>query len=185
MDRRRFLGTVGAGFVIALAGCPGPGGEGDDRSSTSVGSGTNATPSSVSTPGTPPDTTTQTPFPGGEIDFPEGPKSAPSLPSSLDRERVTAFVRTYERRFVYNTLWIDEHSGVRVSCSVDGATRSGPGWRVLVSCRGSAHHGSLMDRNGTVTETQITRDYVVRYFVYFVDEDSVYRREAKPGEVPG
>lgn len=116
--------------------------------------------------------------PTGGRDFPDGPKSPPDRPDSLTEESVGEHVREYERRYVYNQLWMGEGSTVGVTCNIDDVEATDDGYRVDVNCTGSAKkaNGTPATENGTTTA--IIADYFKTPIVYFVDEDTTIRRRA-------
>lgn len=107
--------------------------------------------------------------------FPSGPQSPPDRPAELTEESVGEYVRKYERRYVYNTIWMGENSTVSVSCDIETVESIEGGYRVEVSCFGSAKKadGTPAEENGTTTV--MIADYFRTPILYFVDEDTTIR----------
>lgn len=108
-------------------------------------------------------------LPTGSVEFPAGPKSRPERPADPTAERVREYVRTFERRRVYNRLYRDDSTAVRAECSVESVTAYGAGFRAVVRCSAWAN----TERDGTTLHA----DYFTRYATYFVGPDSTVRRE--------
>lgn len=114
--------------------------------------------------------------PPGGTSFPSGPKSPPDLPDDLTEENVGEYAREYERRYVYNLLWMGEGSTVGVACEIDSVETVDDGYRVDVSCFGSAKQadGTPATENGTTTE--VVADYFETPATYYVDADTTIRQ---------
>ena len=152
MHRRTFLQRLGPalGFGL-LAGCtgqPDPGRVGEH--------------------------TTQ---PGGSS-FPDGPKDPPERPAKLTEESVGVYAREYERRYVYNKIWMGENSTVGVACEIDGVEPIDGGYRADVSCFGTANAGGESNSDGTGTTTVAIADYFETPATYLVDEDTTIRLQS-------
>lgn len=176
--RRAVVAALGGGAFLGLAGCLGrsPGG-GETTSRTRTGTTPEPATSHERTEGT-------TPRPAGPIVFPEGPKAPPSTPSTLEESAVRTFAETYERRLVYNRLYIDEHGSVHVTCTVHSATDDGTAWRVVVSCEGTARHPERTEGGDAEAATAVTRDRILQYYTYVVTETTARRRESTAVERP-
>lgn len=151
MDRRTFLQHLGPALGLAVAGCT------EDSDPGSVGAHT-----------------TQ---PGGSS-FPGGPEGPPERPAELTEETVGEYAREYERRYVYNLLWQGEDSTVGVACEIDSVEPIDGGYRVDVSCSGSAKHSGGATSNSTETTTVAIADYFKTPATYFVDDDTTIRRSS-------
>jgi len=153
-----------------------------------------ATSSCLATPGAPPtgdgspatasaDDTTEmaasTPLPGTSVDWPDGPKEAPERPSTLNESSVGAFARTYEYRYVYNSLWYDATSEVSAECELDAVERRGDAWRAVVTCTAYSNTGGESTTDGTATSTVVHADWFTQTYVYWIDEESVHRDRAE------
>jgi len=102
--------------------------------------------------GTVTDTATEPPtatLQPGEIDVPDGPKAPPDRPSTLNESSVREYVRTYEYRYAYNSLWINEYTNVSLDCRVDDVTRREWGYETVVTCTGYSNTG--VPANATAT----------------------------------
>lgn len=118
-------------------------------------------------------TPTAAPLPDETVSLPDGPKTAPDRPSELDADSVAEYVRTYEYRYVYNSLWYSDDSNVNLECEVDGVEEIPAGWRAVVTCTG--YSNTRGEATGTATATELHADWFTQTFVYYVDEDSVVR----------
>lgn len=146
--------TLVVAALLVLAGCLGPAG----APTATEG------PTTTETTSSPPD---------GRVSLPDGPKERPPHPEELTHETVADYVRTYERRFAYNSLWYGETSDVLLDCEVDDVEERGGNWRVVVSCTGYSNTGG--GENGTATATEIHADWGTQTYVYRVGEDGVTR----------
>jgi hypothetical protein len=182
----RTLVAVLAALTL-LAGCLGaPGSE-----ATTV----DASPPPTATTQPPPPTETvtipttayevsYTPFPDAEPTFPDGPKSPPDRPSTLTAESVSEFVRTYERRWVYNSMYVADASDftASVDCSVEHLTERDVGYVAVVGCTAYAEYYTDRTPEGPETPAKVHADWFTQYFTYLVDEDSLVRREPTSDE---
>ena len=187
--RRALLGAC-AGVVAALAGCVsdgGPPGGTDSSTGTSTREATDTpTPTAVPTDDRTTDGSETGTVGAGTpsyrpVDFPDGPKSPPAVPSTLTAESVRTFVRTHEYRYAYNELWMGEGTEVSLDCSVRRVGRIDDGWRAIVRCTGYANRQAAVP-NGTSTATAVHADYFTQYWAYRVAEESVRRRRATETE---
>jgi hypothetical protein len=118
-----------------------------------------------------PPVTVEAPHPEESNEFPDGPKSRPERPVELTAETVREFVRTFEYRWVYNTLYGDETTSVHAECGVESVTEYDLGFRVVAWCSAWADS----ERNGTT----IHADYFTQYATYLVSDDGVTRYEGR------
>jgi hypothetical protein len=118
-----------------------------------------------------PPVTVETPHPEESNEFPDGPKSRPERPVELTAETVREFVRTFEYRWVYNTLYGDETTSVHAECGVESVTEYDLGFRVVAWCSAWADS----EQNGTT----IHADYFTQYATYLVSDDGVTRYEGR------
>lgn len=159
MDRTLAV-TLAVVAMFSVAGCTGlaPSGVND---ATPTSSPETAPPGS----GTPyPDTTTE---------LPDGPLEPPERPTKLNRTTAASYVRTFEYRFAYNSLWYDDNSDVNVECDVESVEQSADGYRVTVSCYGYSNTRGTAP--GTATATDLHADWGDRSLTYYVDEDTTVR----------
>ncbi|WP_435062693.1 hypothetical protein [Halobaculum sp. EA56] len=164
--RSRALAAAVAAALLLTSGClAAPGGPmtGDTATGTS--------------PGSPATTASSTPLPGKSIAWPDGPKERPERPPELNESSVGSFARTYEYRYVYNSLWYDETSEVSLECEVDRVERRGDAWRAVVTCTGYSNTGGEAE-NGTATSTVVHADWFTQTYVYWIDGESVHRERA-------
>lgn len=95
-------------------------------------------------PSTPSPAASGTPTaPSGSVDFPPGPKDPPARPAVSNASAVREYVRAYEYRYAYNSLWANENSTVRLVCRVDDVTRRPWGHEAVVTCTGSSETDGL------------------------------------------
>ncbi|WP_267639570.1 hypothetical protein [Haloarchaeobius amylolyticus] len=176
--RRAFLaGTASAGLA-ALAGCLDGSLGGGTGTETTVATTPGTTPKTDS--GTHPTSATGTSYPDTEVAFPGGPKSRPERPDELTRATAREFVHEHEYNWVYNQLWYSEHTEVDLSCEVHSVEQVRDGYEVLVSCTGYSNTGGESTENGTAT--QVHADWFTQWFVYYVDADTIARRQATEDE---
>ena len=161
MRHRCAVAAVLALFVTT-AGCVGIGpGASTERPKSSESS---PTPSERT------DTSTTPPAPSGSIDFPEGPKEAPERPAALNGSSVREYVRSYEYRIAYNSLWVNENTTVTLACRVNDVTERSWGYGAVVTCTGSSETNGL---NG---------DWFTQTYRYRVGEDALDRTQLEPRE---
>lgn len=111
-----------------------------------------------------------TPLPAGQVRLPPGPYDRPERPATLDRAAVREYVRSYEYRFAYNSLWRSEHTDVNLDCNIQQVTEAAWGYEVLVMCSGH----SDTDPPGTVSPS-IHADWFEQTFRYRVSENATHR----------
>ena len=122
-------------------------------------------------------TPTATPLPSGSVDFPDGPKEPPERPPTLNRSSVRDYVRTYEYRFAYNSLWVNQYSHVSLDCETESVTAKPWGYEAIVTCSGH----SDTDVPSDVTATPVPHyDWFTQSFRYRVSESTVHRTEVEP-----
>ena len=141
-----------------------------------------ASEESPATPtGTASATAASTPLPGDSIDWPDGPKERPERPPTLNESAVGSFARSYEYRYVYNSLWYDETSEVSAECELDAVERRGDAWRAVVTCTAYSNTGgeSAGDGTATATSTVLHADWFTQTYVYWIDGQSVHRERAE------
>ena len=107
--------------------------------------------------------------PEATAEFPDGPKSPPERPANLTAESVRRYVRTFERRWVYNLVSSGEPTDIQQKCGVDSVAERGGGFRVVVWCSASA----TTESDGKTVHA----DYFRQYATYFVRSDSTVRRD--------
>ncbi|MFB6281392.1 MAG: hypothetical protein ABEH40_05190 [Haloferacaceae archaeon] len=144
--------------VLATAGCGGPG---TDASTTTAGAGTPAV----------------TPLPQGSVDVPDGPKAPPERPDRLNRSSVREYVRTFEYRIAYNSLWINEYTEVTLACRVDSVSERSWGYEAVVTCTG--HSNTDVPENATATPGP-HGDWFTQSFRYRVSGNATHRRQVDP-----
>lgn len=169
------LRVCGIALLLVTAGCLGaPGGRTDGPAATSPGTepGGSATTDADAE---------HTELPGTSIDWPDGPKERPERPPTLNESSVGSFARTYEYRFVYNSLWYDETSEVSAECELDAVERRGDAWRAVVTCTAYSNTGgeSAGDGTATATSTVLHADWFTQTYVYWIDGESVHRERAE------
>jgi hypothetical protein len=162
---RRQLGlALLLALALVTAGCAG--------GSTGAGTGT----------ATATDTATATPPAGsGTIDFPDGPKEPPARPSTLNESSVREYVRTYEYRYAYNSLWINEYTDVTLDCRVDDVTRREEGYEAVVTCTG--YSNTRVPENATATPGPHA-DWFTQTYRYRVTEETTRRWRAAENRDP-
>jgi hypothetical protein len=121
-------------------------------------------------------TPTATPVQSGAIDFPDGPKERPDRPSTLNASTVREYVRTYEYRYAYNSLWINEYTDVSLDCRVDDVRRRDEGYEAVVTCTG--HSNTEVPANATATPGPHA-DWFTQSFRYYVDGDTTLRLDTE------
>ncbi|AZH25466.1 hypothetical protein [Haloplanus aerogenes] len=146
-------------LALVMAGCTGAPADG----STATATATTDTPTA-----TPPDTSP----PSGDIDFPDGPKERPDRPSTLNESAVREYVRTYEYRYAYNSLWMNEYTDVTLDCRVDDVSRREWGYEAVVTCTG--YSNTRAPENATVTAGPHA-DWFTQSFRYRVSEEATER----------
>jgi hypothetical protein len=121
-------------------------------------------------PGSPtaPESPTALPAPSGSIDFSEGPKDSPERPPTLNDSSVHEYVGSYEHRYAYNSLWVNENSTVTLACRVDTVTEQPWGYEGVVTCTGSSETDGL---NG---------DWFTQSYRYRVSETALNRTQIEP-----
>lgn len=119
---------------------------------------------------------TPTPLPPGSIEFPDGPKEPPERPADLTAESVRQYVVTFEYRYVYNQLWLNQYTEVTLECRVDDLTERSWGYEVVVTCTG--HSNTRPPENATATPGP-HYDYFTQSYRYRVSETATRRSEAE------
>ncbi|MFB6304571.1 MAG: hypothetical protein ABEH47_05350 [Haloferacaceae archaeon] len=147
--------------ALAVAGCAGVAPAGDAPTADA----TTATESPR--PATPP--------PAGSVDLPDGPKDPPERPSRLTASTVREYVRTYEYRYAYNSLWVNEHTEVTLDCRVDDVTERSWGYEAVVTCTG--YSNTRVPENSTATPGPHA-DWFTQSYRYLVSENATHRRDA-------
>jgi hypothetical protein len=139
-------------LLVTTAGCVGsPNGASPESSDTTTDPSeppdtTTAPPASSDTPtepSKPSDTPTAPPAPSGTIDVSDGPKEPPERPPTLNESSVREYVRSYEYRIAYNSLWVNENTTVTLDCRVDDVTERPWGAQAVVTCTGSSKTNGL------------------------------------------
>jgi hypothetical protein len=169
--------TVAAILVLALlAGCLG---------GTAPGTSPTEKPASAtSSPRASP--TEYTPLPDRTTAFPDGPKSPPARPDELTNESLRAFLTTYERRWVYNTMYPGPGRNYEAhisNCGVRSLERREVGYVAVVGCTAYAEYDARPSvGNETGTPAAVHADWFTQHFTYLVDEDSLIRRRPTEAE---
>lgn len=158
--RLRLALPVVLSLALVTAGCAG-----------TPTDGSTATTTDESTP-----TTVQPP--SGDVDFPDGPKDPPARPSTLNESSVREYVRTYEYRYAYNSLWINEYTDVTLDCRVDNVGQRAWGYEAVVTCTGYSNT-DIPENATTPTPTPGPHaDWFTQTYRYLVSEEATNRREA-------
>jgi hypothetical protein len=119
---------------------------------------------------------TTTSLPPGDATFPDGPKEPPARPSTLNASSVHEYVRTYEYRYAYNSLWVNEYTDVSLDCRVDDVSERSWGYEAVVTCTG--HSDTDVPENATATPGPHA-DWFTRTYRYRVSVDATRRTEAE------
>lgn len=196
---RATLAVLAVALLVATAGCVAtPGTAPSDTDTTATDRSATDSPTQSPPPGdadTTPDgspagsptdtpvTGPATPLPNETVSLPEGPKVAPDRPAALTAETVRRYARTFEYRYVYNSLWYNEYSDVTADCEVDTVERVDVGWKAVVTCTAYSNTGGPTD--GTASPTELHADWFTQSFTYLLDENSTVRREATDAERDG
>lgn len=170
--RRRLL-ALATGALGALAGCAGLAPSRDSPAGDRpTGGDTETTPAASPTP---------TAFPGDGVEFPDGPKAPPERPDPLTADSVREYVREFEYRYAYNSLYAGPNTAVSLTCEVESVEERGPGYRATVQCSGYADTRGESTAEGTATATVVHADWGTQTVVYLVDEDTTVRRRESWG----
>jgi hypothetical protein len=113
------------------------------------------------------------------VDFPDGPKSAPDRPSTLNASTVREYVRTYEYRYAYNSLWINEYTDVTLDCRVDDVGRHDEGYEAVVTCTGYSNTRISGNATPPTPTPGPHADWFTQSFRYYVDGDTTLRLDAE------
>jgi hypothetical protein len=143
--RHRIAVAAVCALVVTTVGCVG----------TAPG-----TPTTSSEPTAPPQS--------GGVDLSEGPKEPPERPPTLNDSSVREYVRTYEYRVAYNSLWVNENSTVTLDCRVDDVTERSGGYEAVVTCTGSSRTNGL------------NADWFTQSYRYRVSEAALDRTQIEP-----
>lgn len=157
MDRPRTTAIVLLTLALATVGCI----------STPVGR-----PTSTVTP-------TATPLPQGSVGVPDGPKESPEHPVTVNESAVRRYVKTFEYRIVYNSLWVNEHTDVTLACRVDNVSKRSWGYEAVVTCTG--YSNTDVPQNGTATAGSHA-DWFTQSFQYRVSGNATHRHRVDPRE---
>jgi hypothetical protein len=157
MDRPRTAAVVLLALVLVTAGCVG----------TETGTPTASTETTIST---------ATPLPQGSVDVPDGPKEPPERPVVLNESSVREYVRTFEYRVAYNSLWINEYTDVTLACRVDDVSERPWGYEAVVTCTG--HSDTNVPENATATPGP-HGDWFTQSFRYRVGENATHRHQVE------
>lgn len=118
-------------------------------------------------------TATETPYADTSTTLPAGPKDVPDRPTTLNASTAGEYARTFEYRYVYNTLWRHDGSTVEVDCDTERVESARDGYRVTVTCYGYANTQDESD--GNTTATVVHADWGTQTFDYYVDSDTTRR----------
>lgn len=124
-------------------------------------------------------TSTATPLPARSVDFPDGPKEPPERPTSLNRSAVRQYVKTFEYRIVYNTLWVNEYTEVSLACRIDEVSKQSWGYEAVVTCTG--YSNTDIPKNTTQTPGPHA-DWFTQSYQYRVNENTTHRRQVDAQE---
>jgi len=127
--------------------------------------------------GTETGTPTATPLPQGSVDLPDGPKEPPERPAVPNESSVREYVRAFEYRAAYNSLWINEYTDVTLACRVDSVSERPWGYEAVVTCTG--HSDTNVPENATVTPGP-RADWFTQSYRYRVDETATHRDQVDP-----
>ncbi|MFB6157148.1 MAG: hypothetical protein ABEJ34_04840 [Haloferacaceae archaeon] len=119
--------------------------------------------------------TTTAPPPSGSVDLPAGPKAPPERPPTLNASAVREYVRTYEYRYAYNSLWVNEHTEVTLDCRVDEVAERSWGYEAVVTCTG--HSNTRVPEHSTATPGPHA-DWFTQSYRYLVSGNATDRRDA-------
>lgn len=126
--------------------------------------------------GTQTGTPTATPLPPGSVDLPDGPKEPPERPATLNESSVRGYVSTYEYRYAYNSLWINEHTDVTLDCRVDSVTDRSWGYEAVVTCTG--YSNTDVPENSTASPGPHA-DWFTQSYRYRVSRDATRRHQVE------
>lgn len=162
---RHVAGVVAIASVLAFAGCLGGPATGPAEESRTV-----------TTPGATP---SPTPYPNRVVPFPDGPKSRPAFPETIDREAAESYAVRHEFRYRYNELWDGPGTEVGMSedsCTVESSTARGDGYEVVVRCVASVNKppGDATP-GGNETVTTVHYDLAPWTVRYYIDRNSIVR----------
>ncbi|WP_248897049.1 hypothetical protein [Haloplanus halobius] len=154
-------------IALVTAGCAGVQPDGGTATDTATGT---ATPTDTATP-----TATATATPAN-VDFPDGPREPPARPATLSASSVREYVETYEYRYAYNSLWINEYSEVTLDCRVDNVTQRSSGYEAVVTCTG--YSNTNVPENSTLTPGPHA-DWFTQSYRYRVTETATRRQRVE------
>lgn len=142
------------------------------------------TPAGSPSPSPTPTATPVADLTGESVEFPDGPKERPERPATLNASSVRAYVHTFEYRYAYNSLWVNERSEVTLECEVDAVNETAYGYEALVTCSGySGPDESYTATNGTDTPTPVPHaDWFTQTYRYRVDGDTTLRERVSMEE---
>lgn len=98
----------------------------------------------------------------------DDPKELPARPHALNASSVREYVKTYEYRTAYNSLWVNENSTVTLACRVDEVTERSWGYEAVVTCTGSSETDGL------------NADWFTQSYRYRVNESGLNRTQIEP-----
>lgn len=122
-------------------------------------------------------TPTATPLPPESITVPDGPKEPPERPAVLNESSVGKYVKAFEFRIAYNSLWINEYTDVTLACRVDTVSTRPWGYEAIVTCTG--HSDTDVPENATATPGPHA-DWFTQSFRYRVSENATHRDQVDP-----
>lgn len=111
--------------------------------------------------------------------MPPGPMEPPERPAVLNETSVREYVRAFEYRIAYNSLWINEYTNVTLACRVDDVSERPWGYEAVVTCTG--HSYTNVPENATATSGP-HGDWFTQSFRYRVSEDATHRDQVDPRE---
>lgn len=119
---------------------------------------------------------TATPPSGEIVTLPDGPKDEPDRPEELTHSSVRDYVKDFEYRYAYNSLWINKHTNVVLDCRIDNLTERAWGYEAVVTCTG--YSNTEVPENSTATPGPHA-DWFTQSYRYLVTTDATYRKDAE------
>lgn len=82
------------------------------------------------------------------------------------------YVRAFEYRYAYNSLWVNEYTEVTLECTVRSVNRTGYGYEAVVTCTG--YSNTELPENATGTPAPHA-DWFTQTYRYRVDGNATLR----------
>jgi hypothetical protein len=146
-----------------------------------LGSGS-PTPAGSPSPSLTPSATPVTDLTGESVELPDGPKKRPERPATLNESSVRAYVHTFEYRYAYNSLWVNERSEVTLECEVEAVNETAYGYEALVTCSGYSGPDESYTGNETDTPTPVPHADWFNQTYRYVDGDTTLRERVSMAE---